>query len=118
MPEPVNVARLKEATMDDADFMGELVEMFLADTADQLVFLEQAIASEDWTTTRKAAHRMRGACSNVGAEELSRMCEVLESQSATGAAVESSAGGEIRNEFGRVSTALQEYVALAKGEGS
>lgn len=117
MAESVNVARLREATFDDAEFMGELVEMFLTDAGVQLVVLEQAIASADGPSTSRTAHRLRGACSNVGAEELARLCADLEHRSAEGAALEEAAGIKIREELDRVSVALQTCVLEAKSEG-
>ena len=117
MSDPVNVARLREATLDDAEFMSELVEMYLTDAADQLVSLEQAIASADWSLTSRTAHRLRGASSNVGAEELARLCSELERCSSEGAAVEAASGTTIRREFERVSSALQDCVLQAKSEG-
>ena len=117
MSDPVNITRLREAALDDAEFMGELVEMFLTDTADQLVFLEQAIASADWISTSRTAHRLRGASSNVGAQELARLCSDLEQRSSEGTAVETSAGKSIRGEFERVVAALQDCVVQAKSEG-
>ena len=116
MSDPVNVGRLREATLADAELMGELVDLFLTDGADQLVFLEQAIASADWPSTRRTAHRLRGASSNVGAEELARLCSELEDSSSEGAAVEQDSGITIRQEFERVRVALRECVLRAKGE--
>ncbi len=117
MSDPVNLARLKEATLDDAEFMGELVEMYLTDAADQLLSLEQAIASADWTSTSRTAHRLRGASSNVGADELARLCSDLEYRSAEGAVVEGVSEMSIREEFERVRVALQDCVLQAKSEG-
>jgi HPt (histidine-containing phosphotransfer) domain-containing protein len=117
MSGPVNVRRLREAALEDAEFMGELVEMYLTDAADQLVSLEQAIASADWISTSRTAHRLRGASSNVGAQELARLCSDLEQRSSEGIAVERSAGKSIRAEFERVVVALQDCVLQAKSEG-
>lgn len=117
MSDPVNVARLREATLDDAEFMDELVEMFLTDAADQLALLERAIASADWPSTSRTAHRLRGASSNVGAEELARLCSELEHSSFEGAAAEENSGITIRQELERVRIALQDCVLQAKGEG-
>lgn len=117
MPDSVNVARLREAVLDDSQFMGELVEIFLTEVGDQLVFLEQAIASEDWPGTKTIAHRLRGASGNVGAEELARLCSDLEHRSAETGAVESSAGAGIREEFERVRSVLQDCALQAKSEG-
>lgn len=116
MTDPVNVVRLREATLDDAQFMGELVEMFVTDVADQLVSLDQSIASADWPSTRRTAHRLRGASSNVGAEELARLCSDLEHCSSETEAAGRSAGADIREEFERVKTALQDCVVQAKSE--
>ncbi len=117
MSDPVNVARLREATLDDAEFMGELVEMFLTDAADQLASLEQSIAAADWPATSRTAHRLRGASSNVGAEKLARLCSEMEHRSSEDDAVEETAGMKIREEFDRVSVALQNCVLQAKSEG-
>jgi HPt (histidine-containing phosphotransfer) domain-containing protein len=117
MSDAVNVARLREATLDDPEFMGELVEMFLTDVTDQLVSLERAIASQDWTSTSRLAHRLRGASSNVGAEGLARLCSELEHRSNDARDVDSSAGADIRNEFERVRAALQDCVLQAQSEG-
>jgi HPt (histidine-containing phosphotransfer) domain-containing protein len=117
MSDSVNVERLREATFDDPEFMGELVEIFLTDVADQLVSLERAIASQDWPSTSRTAHRVRGASSNVGADELARLCSNLEHRSAAAETVESSAGTGIREEFERVRSALLDCVLQAKSEG-
>lgn len=117
MSEPVIMSRLREAALDDAKFMGELVEMYLTDAADQLASLEQAIASADWETASRTAHRLRGASSNIGAQELARLCSDLEQRSSEGAVVECSAGEGLRGEFERVVVALQDCVVQAKREG-
>ena len=116
MSEPVNMSRLREAALEDPEFMGELVEMYLSDAADQVASLEQAIVSEDWRATNSTAHRLRGASSNVGAQELARLCAVLEERSSKGVALESSAGEGLRGEFERVVVALQACVTQAKNE--
>ena len=116
MPDSVNVARLREAVLDDSQFMGELVEIFLTEVGDQLISLERAIASEDWPSITMTAHRLRGASGNVGAEELARLCSELELRAETGA-VERFHGAGIREEFERVRSALQDCVLQAKSEG-
>jgi HPt (histidine-containing phosphotransfer) domain-containing protein len=117
MSDPVNVARLREAALDDAEFMGELVEMYLAEAADQLVSLERAIASADWHSAGRTAHRLRGASSNVGAEGLAQLCSELERRSSEGGAADGYHGTTMREEFERVSSALHDCVLSAKREG-
>lgn len=116
MSDSVNVERLREATFDDPEFMGELVEMFLTDVADQLVSLDRAIAAEDWPSASRTAHRVRGSSSNVGADELARLCSDLEHRSAEAETAESSAGAGIREEFERVRLTLLDCVLQAKSE--
>lgn len=118
MSEPVNIVRLREATLDDDEFLVELVEMFLTDTSDQLDLLARAIDSPGQVDVGRKAHRLRGACSNVGAEELARLCAELESQSNSGARIPVSTTDEIRGEFERVSVTLQGCVAEAKSRVS
>ena len=110
----VNTKRLREATLEDDEFLVELVEMFLADAADQLALLEAAINSPDQFEVSRKAHRLRGACSNVGAEVMAQLCGELEEQSASGTVIESSVGSRLRDEFVRVNTALLECVSDAK----
>ncbi len=114
MPDPVSVDRLREATMDDPEFMAELVEMFVTDAESQVVALQQGIEAEQWPAVARTAHRLRGACSNVGAEQLAHMCADIEHQAGGGAPVESSMAGDVQAEFGRVRTALKDCVATAQ----
>lgn len=114
----VNTKRLREATLEDDEFLVELVEMFLVDAADQLALLEAAINSPDQIEVSSKAHRLRGACSNVGAEAMAQLCEELEEKSASGTVIESSVGSRLRDEFDRVNTALLERVSDAKSRVS
>jgi HPt (histidine-containing phosphotransfer) domain-containing protein len=106
--------RLREATLEDDEFLVELVEMFLADAADQLALLEAAIDSPDRSEVSRKAHRLWGACSNVGAEVMAQLCAELEEQSSSGMVIESSVGSRLRDEFVQVSTVLLECVSDAK----
>ena len=118
MSDSVNTMRLREATLEDDEFLVELVEMFLADAADQLALLEAAINSPDQFEVSSKAHRLRGACSNVGAEVMAQLCGELEEQSAAGTVIESSVGSRLRDEFDRVNTALLVCVSDAKSRVS
>jgi HPt (histidine-containing phosphotransfer) domain-containing protein len=118
MSDPVNVVRLREATLEDDEFLVELVEMFLTDAADQLDLLASAVASPEQLDVGTKAHRLRGACSNIGADELARLCGELESQSESGAKIGPAVTKDIREEFGRVNTALLECMAEAKSRAA
>lgn len=113
MPKTLNVARLHEATLDDAEFMSELVEMFLADAADQLKVLENAVDREDLPSARRTAHRLRGACRNVGVDQLAELCEAIERREEPEASVDLY---PVLREFEKAAAALQECVIRAKTE--
>jgi HPt (histidine-containing phosphotransfer) domain-containing protein len=70
--------RLREAAMDDDEFMVELIDLFLDDMPRQIEWLRRGAGQADPDEVRKAAHRIRGAAGNVGAERLSGICADLE----------------------------------------
>lgn len=59
--------QLSDLSGGDAGFEAELLQVFIADTLDQLQALEQAIAGANWTQTLQIAHHIKGASANVGA---------------------------------------------------
>ncbi|HUG81135.1 MAG TPA: Hpt domain-containing protein [Bryobacterales bacterium] len=70
--------RLREAAMHDDEFMVELIDLFLDDMPSQLEWLRRGVGQADPDEVRKAAHRIRGAAGNVGAERLSGLCSDME----------------------------------------
>lgn len=99
----INVQRLRDVTMEDTDFMIELVDLFLDDMPEQLEWLRKAVEQADSDSTAKAAHRIKGAAGNVGADRLSQICGELEQTSrATEAAPSQAALAEIELEWVRV----------------
>jgi len=75
---PLNLGYLHEVSGNDPGFERELLEVFLADLQKHLGVLEGAAAAKDWQTLERRAHQVKGAASNVGAEELHRLCKQLE----------------------------------------
>jgi HPt (histidine-containing phosphotransfer) domain-containing protein len=70
--------RIREAAMDDDEFMVELIDIFLDDIPAQMEWLRRGAGQSDPDEVKKAAHRIRGAAGNVGAERLSGLCADLE----------------------------------------
>ena len=64
--------------MDDEEFMVELIDIFLDDIPGQIEWLRRGAGESDPDEVKKAAHRIRGAAGNVGAERLSGLCADLE----------------------------------------
>lgn len=99
----INVQRLRDVAMEDTDFMIELVDLFLDDMPEQLEWLRKAVEQADSDSTAKAAHRIKGAAGNVGADRLSQICGELEESSREAQAAPSPATlAEIELEWGRV----------------
>ena len=76
--EPVNLDHIREATLNDEEFMGELIDVFLDDSPNQLDALRQAVESSQAGRAAEVAHRLKGAGGNMGAESLTALCRQLE----------------------------------------
>ena len=92
---------------DDAEFVGEIVDTYLADAPVLLDGMDAALAAEDLGALGRHAHTLKGNSRNVGATALAEMARRLEEQARAGDATD--AGPRIadaRAEFGRVADAL------------
>ncbi len=71
------VDRMKLAELEQlggADFVGELVDQFVGESAGILRSLAAAVAEEDPAAFRERAHALRSGAANVGAVRLHRIC--------------------------------------------
>ena len=73
-----NLDRLKAISLGDDEFAEELVRVFLDDAAEQIENLREAVRSGDCVAASEAAHRLKGAGGNVGAELFAQACQRLE----------------------------------------
>jgi HPt (histidine-containing phosphotransfer) domain-containing protein len=114
MPQLVNMDRLRQISLDDDEFLLELLEIYLEDAVRQRAELAHAAALRDMQMLAERAHRIKGGASNVGAESLANLCEQLEQAARMG-----SPPGElsqaVETEMERVSQRLRE---LAGGLGA
>jgi HPt (histidine-containing phosphotransfer) domain-containing protein len=78
--DPQMLEGLRELNPDDPAFLRELIDLFVADVADRLVELDRALATADGALLMRAAHTIKGSCSNFGAVELMRISQIMESQ--------------------------------------
>ena len=68
---------LLEQVMGDREQLALLVELFLEDLPRRVSELERAIRSGDPEQVRRAAHPMKGACAQLGAEPARQaMCAI------------------------------------------
>lgn len=72
----VQIAELVELMGDDFD---SLVEAFLRDSADRINQLDQAFTDGNFDQVRRQAHSLKGSSSNLGAVQLAKRCQKLES---------------------------------------
>jgi HPt (histidine-containing phosphotransfer) domain-containing protein len=70
---------------DDGIFLGELVDIFLADTPSQIAEIEKSIADGNAPDLTRAAHSIKGSASNFGATELSEIAKEIELHGKTAA---------------------------------
>jgi len=62
----------------EPDFVTELIDLFLDDTALQLAFLKVAVAKNDVTEVCRLAHLVKGSSGNIGAMGLAELCQEME----------------------------------------
>ena len=62
----------------EADFVTELIDLFLHDTASHLLALRIALSDNNVTEVRRLAHLMKGSSANIGATRMAEFFEELE----------------------------------------
>ena len=62
----------------EPDFVTELIDLFLDDTAVQLESLRVAVSKNDVPEVRRLAHLVKGSSGNIGATGLAELCHEIE----------------------------------------
>jgi HPt (histidine-containing phosphotransfer) domain-containing protein len=62
----------------EPDFVTELIDLFLDDTAVQLESLRVAVSQTDVPEVRRLAHLVKGSSGNIGATGLAERCHEIE----------------------------------------
>jgi CheY-like chemotaxis protein len=90
------------------EFVVELIDQYLVDSASRMTILKDAIALRDASGLGRAAHSLNGSSSAVGANRMAGMCEELEmlARNAT-FDVPPELVADLEHEFARVRRALQ-----------
>ena len=99
---------LKEVMEEDFTF---LIETYFQDSSNRITGLRTAVSAKDTDAIRRAAHSMKGSCSNLGALRLASLCSALEIH-AMSASVEMLERdiNTIADEFAIVKKLLQEFI--------
>jgi HPt (histidine-containing phosphotransfer) domain-containing protein len=74
----IDATRMRTFRDDYPDIVDQLVDLFMRSTPPLLDELETAAASEDGEALRRAAHKLKGSCQNIGATFMTTLCLTLE----------------------------------------
>lgn len=81
--DPVVFETLKESA--GQDFIGELIQTYLADAPQQIVKLREALAQNNADTFRRTAHSIKSSSANFGARRVVELALALELAGKAGA---------------------------------
>ena len=76
--------QLNQLAGEDPDFAIELLTIFLKDAQNSLASLEDAIAHQSTQAIEEAAHALRGASANVGANAIAQIAQQIELSARSG----------------------------------
>jgi HPt (histidine-containing phosphotransfer) domain-containing protein len=94
----------------EPDFVTELIDLFLDDTAVQLESLRVAFLKNDVPEVRRLAHLVKGSSGNIGATGLAELCHEIEKLDLDSGAYDSYAQNlllKLQDEFRQVSEAFK-----------
>ena len=60
--------------------LAEMIESFLVEAPKAMIEIKESIKKSEPLRLRKAAHKLRGACLNLGAADLASCCQSLEAK--------------------------------------
>jgi len=106
--DPQAIEDLRALNPEDPAFLRELIDLFVLDVPARITEIEQALARKDAVLLCRAAHTIKGSCSNFGAASLREISQVMEQQGKTADFATAAVSLEtLRTEFTRVTEALQ-----------
>jgi HPt (histidine-containing phosphotransfer) domain-containing protein len=108
----IDLVRIREAADGDEEFLRQLIEVFLDDTALRMQELNAALEARDGRVLGRTAHQLKGSSANVGASmlfDLARTLEKMGQGNELARAQEVFAGLEA--EYARVRTELEQMLA-------
>ena len=74
----IDDARIRAFRDDYADIVDRLVDLFLTSTPPLLDELRTAAGAADEEGLRRAAHKLKGSCQNIGATYMTTLCRTIE----------------------------------------
>jgi len=74
----IDAARMRTFREDYPDIVDQLLQLFLQSTPELLGELHAAVDGADADELRRAAHKLKGSCQNIGATFMATLCRSLE----------------------------------------
>ena len=74
----IDEARMRTFRDDYPDIVGQLLDLFLTSTPPLLDELRVAAEMEDRDELKRAAHKLKGSCQNIGATFMATLCKSIE----------------------------------------
>lgn len=107
---PAAIQALRDLSPEgDAEFLRELIDIYLADTPKQLAQLEDAIARQDAALVVRSAHTIKGSSGNFGAQDFAHLAHEMESSGKSGNLTAAAAAlPDLKAQFARVAEALRQ----------
>jgi two-component system sensor histidine kinase/response regulator len=74
----IDDARMRTFRDQYPEIVDQLVDLFVQSTPPVLAELREALGAEDGERVRRAAHKLKGSCQNIGATFMATLCRSLE----------------------------------------
>jgi HPt (histidine-containing phosphotransfer) domain-containing protein len=111
--DPAALGNLLAMTGDDPEFVGELVDTFLADAPTQLAAMRRATEAGSAEDLVRPANTLKGNALNMGATSLAELCRQIEELARRGATEEAAARlAETEAAYAEAVAALEEARAV------
>ena len=105
----IDSARMRTFREDYPDIVDQLLRLFLDSTPELLEELHAAVDSDDAAELKRAAHKLKGSCQNIGATFMATLCLTLERDDVDAAATLA----ELDDAFASTEAALRRELTVA-----
>jgi HPt (histidine-containing phosphotransfer) domain-containing protein len=110
--DPKAIEELRSLNPEDGSFLRDLIQIYLDDSPQRIVEIEQSLAKGDASRLTRAAHSLKGSSANFGATQLRAISERIENLGRQGALNKVPAQlPELKAEYERVKADLDALVS-------
>jgi HPt (histidine-containing phosphotransfer) domain-containing protein len=103
------IQNLRDLGADDAEFLPQMIALFLKGSAEKLPAIEEKLAGDHLKDVAALCHQLKSSSGNLGALSLGKLFEQLESEAhRADSAAEMQTFALIKSDFTRVEHALRQ----------